>query len=120
MATSHDTCGLKTWVDSLVVPWVGRAGEGGGNWCSKWQSHPEAMLILEGLWRSHQQIVLGAYGGQLRPNASQFVARQLVPLLHQLVHEAGPFEYCSKDRCGGVRGFASEAVQERRRGGVSQ
>ncbi len=70
-------------------------------WCSKWADHPQAMLILEGLWRSYEEARAADmvnHGGQSTIN---YLVGHFYPLMDRLTGSFGPFRRCHPGQCAG-------------------
>lgn len=87
---------LPEFVESYVLPnWRHSRGED-VRWCEVWWEHSEAVLHLEALWESFEQLRLDPAG----TSTSIFLLNYFVPHLTHLTSPEGPFTLCSTHESG--------------------
>jgi hypothetical protein len=82
---------LPSFVRWLTSTWRRKTGKGRA-WCPDWWAHAEAIDVLEGLWRTWEQLRLPEHAAFGR---ATFWRDWAYPLLRELTAEDGPFLGCS-------------------------
>lgn len=84
---------LPAFVAWLTSTWRREIDDGRiRTWCPRWWAHPEAIAVLDGLWRAWEQLRLPEHAA-LGP--ATFWRDWAYPLMRELTAEDGPFARCS-------------------------
>ena len=81
------------WVQGFLLPTFQRPFGGELRWCSEWQTHPEAVLRLEAMWRAWE--VLTDEDGL---GLSVWLLSHFDPSFSVLTSRSGPFARCTGER----------------------
>lgn len=92
-ASVHD------WVDGHFAQVYVRPLGGQFRWCARWWEHAEAIIRLEALWRTWEQLRLDPVAGM-----ATWLRDHLDHHLPILMGASGPFAMCSEDRHEGPAG----------------
>ena len=54
------------------------------HWCPSWQNHPEASLVLEGLWRSYEEARAADAASAGATNTVKYLVAHFYPLMDRI------------------------------------
>lgn len=84
---------LPQFVDEYVLPNWRHSQNQDARWCARWWEHSEAILHLEALWESFEELRLDVSG----TSVSTFLLQYFLPHMSVLTSPSGPFWLCSAE-----------------------